>query len=68
VFVATFAVAVGWLVVNALHWLPAMRYGALAVAAGGLLNGVAIAANGRMPLASRPWSPRPCAATQPRAP
>jgi hypothetical protein len=26
-----------------------LRYGALAVAAGGLLNGVAIAANGRMP-------------------
>jgi hypothetical protein len=49
VFVATFAVAVGWLVVNALHWPPALRYGALAVAAGGLLNGVAIAANGRMP-------------------
>ena len=49
VFVATFAVAVGWLVVNALQWPPALRYGALAVAAGGLLNGVAITANGRMP-------------------
>jgi Family of unknown function (DUF5317) len=49
VFVATFAVAVGWLVVNALNWTSALRYGALAVAAGGLLNGVAIAANGRMP-------------------
>ncbi|HTU72629.1 MAG TPA: DUF5317 family protein [Trebonia sp.] len=49
VFVATFAVAVGWLVVNALRWPPVLRYGALAVAAGGLLNGVAIAANGRMP-------------------
>ena len=49
VFVATFAVAVGWLVVNALQWPPVLRYGALAVAAGGLLNGVAIAANGRMP-------------------
>jgi hypothetical protein len=49
VFVATFAVTVGWLVVNALPWPPVLRYGALAVAAGGLLNGVAIAANGRMP-------------------
>ena len=49
VFVATFAVAVGWLVVNALQWPPVLRYGALAVAAGGLLNGGAIAANGRMP-------------------
>ena len=49
VFVATFAVAVGWLVVNALRWPPVLRYGALAVAVGGLMNGVAIAANGRMP-------------------
>jgi hypothetical protein len=49
VFVATFAVAVGWLVVNALNWPSALRYGTLTVAVGGLLNGVAIAANGRMP-------------------
>lgn len=49
VLVATFAVAVGWLVGNALQWPPVVRYGALAVAAGGLLNGVAIEANGRMP-------------------
>ena len=49
VFVATFAVAVGWLVVNAVQRPPVLRYGALAVALGGLLNGVAIAANGRMP-------------------
>jgi Family of unknown function (DUF5317) len=49
VLAGTFAVAVGWLVVNALRWPPALRPGALAVAAGGLLNGVAIAANGRMP-------------------
>jgi Family of unknown function (DUF5317) len=46
---ATFAVALGWLVINALSWPPAVRHGALAAAAGGLLNGVAIAANGRMP-------------------
>lgn len=49
VFVATFAAAAGWLVVNALRWPPAVRHGALAVGAGGLLNGIAIAANGRMP-------------------
>jgi len=49
VFVATFAVAVGWLVANALNWPSTLRYGALTVAAGGLLNGVAITANGRMP-------------------
>jgi len=49
VLVATFTVALGWLMVNALSWPPALRYGALAAAAGGLLNGVAIAANGRMP-------------------
>jgi hypothetical protein len=48
VFVGTFAVAIGWLVVNALRWPLALRYGALAAAAGGLLNGVAITANGRM--------------------
>ena len=49
VLAATFAVALGWLVVNALSWPTGLRYGALATAAGGLLNGVAIAANGRMP-------------------
>jgi hypothetical protein len=36
VFVGTFAAAVGWLVVNALRWPPALRSGALTVAAGGL--------------------------------
>jgi len=49
VFVATFAVGVSWLVVDALKWPLALRYGTLTVAAGGLLNGVAITANGRMP-------------------
>jgi hypothetical protein len=52
VFVATFAVAVGWLVVNGLNRPPALRYGTLTVAAGGLLNGVAITANGRMPFSA----------------
>jgi Family of unknown function (DUF5317) len=49
VFVATFAVAVGWLVVNALQWPPVLRFSTLAVAVGGLLNCVVITANGRMP-------------------
>jgi hypothetical protein len=49
VLVGTFAVAVCWLVVNALSWPLTLRCGALAVAAGGLLNAAAIAANGRMP-------------------
>jgi hypothetical protein len=49
VFVATFAVAVGWLAINALQWPPVLRFSTLAVAVGGLLNCVVIAANGRMP-------------------
>jgi hypothetical protein len=47
--VGTFAMAVCWLVVNALSWPAALRCGARVVAAGGLLNAAAIAANGRMP-------------------
>jgi hypothetical protein len=51
---ATFTVTAGWLLVNALGWPPALRRGALAAAAGGLLNEVAITANGRMPYS--PWA------------
>ncbi len=44
-----FAVVLIWLAVNLRHWRGAMRWAGGLVLAGAVLNGVVIAANGRMP-------------------
>jgi hypothetical protein len=47
--VAVYAIVLGWLVLNALRWTPAMRVAPAVVLLGLALNAAAIAANGRMP-------------------
>jgi hypothetical protein len=47
--VPVFALVLAWFAVNLRDWPPAIRAAAVLIVAGAALNGVAIAANGRMP-------------------
>jgi hypothetical protein len=47
--VPVFALVLAWFAVNLRHWPPAIRAAAVLIVLGAALNGLAIAANGRMP-------------------
>jgi hypothetical protein len=46
---AAFGVVLSWFVANLVRWPAALRWPGAVILTGGLLNGVALAANGRMP-------------------